>query len=293
MMDIKEYLQEKKKAIDTFLERYFEEPFAPAILHDAIKYSLFAGGKRIRPILCIAAYEACEGNFEDILPQASAIELIHTYSLIHDDLPAMDNDDLRRGNPTNHKVFGEALAILAGDGLLTEAFSMFSKSDIISSSNLLNAIQELSSSAGIKGMVIGQAMDILSEGRTVEKNVLEFIHRNKTAELIQASVKIGGILFNAEKKQIHALSKYGENIGLSFQVIDDILDITGTTEELGKPKGSDDHKKKMTYPALYGIERSHTIAKEFIHNAIEAVEVFREKGFWLDEIAHYLLKRTN
>ncbi len=292
-MGIEEYLKEKKKVIDTYLEEYFDKPFSPSILFDAIKYSLFAGGKRIRPILCITAYETCGGNINDIIPQAGALELIHSYSLIHDDLPAMDDDDLRRGKPTNHKVFGEAMAILSGDALLTEALFMFSKNDKISGDILINAISELSSSAGIKGMVAGQAMDIIYEGKTGDKKTLEFIHRKKTAELIKASVKIGSILSNAEERQINALSKYGENIGLAFQIVDDILDITGTTEDLGKPKGSDNIKKKITYPSIYGLEKSKVIANEYVSNAIKALEIFNNKANWLTEIAQYLLRRTN
>ncbi len=292
-MDVKGYLQKKKKIIDSFLEGYFQDHHPPSLLSDAIKYSLFAGGKRIRPILCLMAYEACGGDGEDILPQAGALELIHTYSLIHDDLPAMDNDDLRRGKPTNHKVFGEAMAILAGDGLLTEAFFMFSKNDKIPHTRLLYALRELSFSAGIRGMVSGQAMDIISEGREVEKEILDFIHSHKTADLIRASVKIGGILSKTDEQKVNALSRYGEHIGLAFQIIDDILDRVGNTEEMGKSTGSDDLKKKMTYPVLYGIEKSQEIAEGHIRNALHAVEGFRDNALWLKEIANYLLMRTH
>ncbi|MBF0345820.1 MAG: polyprenyl synthetase family protein [Nitrospirae bacterium] len=292
-MELKRYIDEKKKIIEDFLSEYFRDPIEPGIFYEAMKYSVFAGGKRLRPALCITAYEACGGSGLDILPQAAALELIHTYSLIHDDLPAMDDDDLRRGKPTNHKVYGEAIAILAGDGLLTEAFHMFSRSDKVSQTALLTAIKELSSAAGLYGMVAGQAMDIISEGKSADSKTLEFIHRNKTAALIRASVRLGGILSETDEQTLDAINQYGENIGLAFQVVDDILDIIGTTEELGKPKGSDDSKHKMTYPALYGIERSRDIASELISNALKAIQPLQDRAFWLKEIASYLLKRTN
>ncbi|MBF0537726.1 MAG: polyprenyl synthetase family protein [Nitrospirae bacterium] len=292
-MDLKVYLDDKKRIVEGFLSEYFKTPIQPSVLDDAMKYSIFAGGKRLRPVLCIAAYEACGGNGQDILPQAGALELIHTYSLIHDDLPAMDDDDLRRGKPTNHKVYGEAIAILAGDGLLTEAFHMFSHSSRVSVVALLAAIKELSSAAGLYGMVAGQAMDIISEGKVAQIDTLEFIHHNKTAALIRAALMIGGILAETDEQTLEALRRYGQGVGLAFQVVDDILDVTGTTEELGKPKGSDDSKHKMTYPALYGIERSRSIAADLVAAALDAIQPLGDKAFWLKEIANYLTKRTN
>ncbi|MBF0338257.1 MAG: polyprenyl synthetase family protein [Nitrospirae bacterium] len=292
-MELKVYLDEKKRIVENFLLEYFNDSIQPVVLDDAMKYSVFAGGKRLRPVLCMAAYEACGGDGQDILPQAGALELIHTYSLIHDDLPAMDDDDLRRGKPTNHKVYGEAIAILAGDGLLTEAFGMFSHSTKVSESALLAAIRELSAAAGLYGMVAGQAMDIISEGKVPQIDTLEFIHRNKTAALIRASLIIGGILSEADEQTLQALKRYGEGIGLAFQVVDDILDVTGTTEELGKTKGADNSRDKMTYPALYGIERSKIIAEDLIATALDAIQPMGEKAFWLKEIAIYLTKRTN
>ncbi|QWR77899.1 polyprenyl synthetase family protein [Candidatus Magnetomonas plexicatena] len=294
-MNLKTYLAETKSLIEDFLKMYFRQTGEPEVLFDAMRYSLFAGGKRIRPILCLTAYETCGGVGTDILPQACALELIHTYSLIHDDLPAMDNDDLRRGKPTNHKVYGDAMAILAGDGLLTESFRMFTTvaGDSGITKNILPAIKELASSAGLYGMVAGQALDIISEGKTPDKTTLEFIHKNKTAALLKTSVRLGGILYGAQKPEMSALSDYGEAIGLAFQVVDDILDVTGTTEELGKPQGSDDSKDKMTYPAMYGIERSKEIARELITRGLESAEFFKGKAMWLKEIANYLLKRTN
>jgi len=213
--------------------------------------------------------------------------------LIHDDLPAMDNDDLRRGMPTNHVVFGEAIAILAGDALLTDAFRIFSENPMVPAERLLSGIRELASMAGIKGMVAGQAQDIISENTTPDKDTLRFIHLHKTAALLNASVRIGAILAGAEKEQFSSFSSYGEHIGLAFQVVDDILDITGTTEELGKPSGSDVAKKKMTYPSLYGIEESRAIANKIIENAIASADSINGNTEYLVGIAKYLLQRTH
>ncbi|MBI5204155.1 MAG: polyprenyl synthetase family protein [Nitrospirae bacterium] len=295
-MDIKSYLKEKKELVDSFLKEYFSSPSTPSILGESLAYSLFAGGKRIRPILCLAAYEACDGDSEDIIQFASSIELIHTYSLIHDDLPAMDNDDLRRGKPTNHKVFGEGMAILAGDGLLTEAFYMMSNSlsnKNIKNAALIRAIKEIAFVSGIHGMVGGQAQDLLSEDAEPDKETLSFIHKHKTGALISGSLRAGAILANCTKLSLSAITRYGENIGLAFQVIDDILDIEGNTEELGKTAGSDERKKKMTYPALYGIEQSREKAGELISEAIFAIKDFSGKAEPLREIARYFLERKN
>ncbi len=298
-MDIKTYLKEKKDLIDSFIKSYFSFSFKPDILYDSIKYSLLVGGKRLRPILCIASHEACGGNIENIVPYATAIEFIHTYSLIHDDLPAMDNDDLRRGKPTNHKVFGEGIAILAGDGLLTEAFYLLSnninKSSAISNQPLavLRVIREIAMAAGIHGMVGGQAQDLLSEDEEPDGETLSFIHSHKTAALITASVRAGAILANCSEQELSRFTKYGYNIGLAFQIIDDILDVEGETEVIGKPKGSDEKKGKMTYPRLYGIEGSKERARDLINNAIEELRPFDEKADPLREIALYMLKRKN
>jgi geranylgeranyl diphosphate synthase type II len=300
-MDIKAYLKEKKTLIDSFLESYFSAPLNPTILHDSMVYSLSAGGKRIRPVLFIAAYEACAKDnkvkAEDIIPYASALEFIHTYSLIHDDLPAMDNDDLRRGKPTNHKVFGEGMAILAGDGLLTEAFYLLSNNTQrachFSPYAILKVIREIAMAAGAHGMVGGQAQDLLSEDAEPDAETLSFIHSHKTAALITVSVRSGGILANCSDQELLRLTKYGENIGLAFQVIDDILDVEGETEVIGKPKGSDEKKRKMTYPKLYGIEKSRQRAKELINGAIDFLETFDEKAEPLRAIARYMLERKS
>jgi geranylgeranyl diphosphate synthase type II len=312
--DIKTYLRGKREIIDSYLKSYFDKPSSPEALQEAMRYSLLAGGKRVRPILALASYEACGGNAEEILPQAASLELIHTYSLIHDDLPAMDNDDLRRGKPTNHKVFGEAMAVLAGDALLTEAFLMMTVtreysppptpppsrgrervggySDMrIKPYLLLKAVREVALSAGAYGMVGGQVQDILSENVEPDKDTLEFIHLHKTAALITASVKLGAILANSGKNRLKALTRYGENIGLAFQIIDDILDVEGSTEELGKSAGSDKKKRKMTYPSLFGVEGARQKAEELIHGALEALRVFSSEAEPLRGIAGYLMKR--
>ncbi len=305
-MNIETYLKEKRELVDSYLKSCFDTPFLPSVLHEAMRYSLFAGGKRIRPILALASYEACGGNPEYIVPQASALELIHTYSLIHDDLPAMDNDEFRRGKPTNHKVFGEAMAILAGDALITEAFSMLANSNPLSRgrdrvggssdmkikpSSLMRVIRDIALSAGACGMVGGQAQDILSESLGPDRDTLHFIHIHKTAALITASVRMGPILAGIGGDILKALTRYGENVGLTFQIIDDILDIEGNTEELGKSAGSDKKKKKMTYPSLYGIEGSRLRAQELILEAIDALRIFSSEADPLREIASYLIKR--
>ncbi len=270
-------------------------------------YSLSAGGKRIRPILCLASYEACgkviEEKAEDIIPCASAFEFVHTYSLIHDDLPAMDNDDFRRGKLTNHKVFGEGMAILAGDALLTEAIYMIAKLGLRNldqnfaardyKSTILRVICEIAVAAGAYGMVGGQAQDLLSENAEPNAETLCFIHMHKTAALITASVRAGGMLAYCGEDMLSSLTKYGENIGLAFQIIDDILDVEGETEVLGKKAGSDEAKMKMTYPKLYGIEESKQKSNELIDNAINSLAAFDEKAEPLREIAKYLLERKS
>lgn len=296
IIDIKAYLKTKREAINSFIEEYLSKPFQPEILRESMLYSLRAGGKRVRPILCIASYEACNGDSEDIIPYAASLEFIHTYSLIHDDLPAMDNDDLRRGLPTNHKVFGEGMAILAGDALLTEAFYIVSNnhlSNIFPPDLRLRIIRELCLAAGVHGMVCGQAEDLLSENREPDIETLRFIHSHKTGAMITASVRIGGILAGCDEKILSDLTKYGEKIGLAFQIIDDILDVEGSTEEIGKPKGSDERKKKLTYPKIYGLDESKEIAKELVNEAIESLNRFDEKADPLRAIARYLIERRN
>lgn len=295
-MDIKTYLRDGKESVDSFFREYFKEQRRPAVLQEAMLYSLFAGGKRIRPILAMAAYEACGRSASEIVPYAATLELIHTYSLIHDDLPAMDDDDLRRGKPTNHKVFGEAVAILAGDALLTEAFCILSDLSFCPSvrgEDLLQASKAIASASGARGMVAGQVQDILSENAEPDGETLQFIHRHKTAALIRASVKVGGILSGSDGEKIGALTRYGENIGHAFQVVDDILDVVGKTEELGKTVGSDEKINKMTYPRLYGLERSRGIAEQLVTDALSSLDFFSSEADPLREIARYLLARRN
>ncbi len=295
-MDIAAYLKEKKELVDSFFLDYFKKPGRPSILQEAMLYSLFAGGKRLRPILAMASYEACGGSASDIVPYAATLELIHTYSLIHDDLPAMDNDDLRRGKPTNHKVYGEAMAILAGDALLTEAFFILSDTGFvrgISGTNLLRAASEIAEASGCRGMVAGQAQDIISENGEPDGEVLRFIHTRKTASLIRASVKTGPLLFGSEVEALESLALYGYKIGLAFQVIDDILDIEGDEKETGKPVGSDERINKMTYPRLYGLEKSRAIAGDLISQALSALDTFGAGADPLREIARFLLIRRS
>ncbi len=296
-LDIETYLREKRELIESYLKSYFVIPPETFVLQEAMTYSLFAEGKRIRPILALASYEACGGDSKNIIPYASALELIHTYSLIHDDLPSMDNDDLRRGKPTSHKVFGEAIAILAGDALLTEAFLMMTNNppspSLINPSTILKAIREIALSAGIHGMVGGQALDIFSGNSDQNRGTLAVIHLHKTAALIAASVRLGPILANSREDELRSLTKYGESIGLAFQIIDDILDIEGNTEELGKPVGSDEKMKKLTYPALYGIKTSRQKAENLISEAVDALKIFSSEADPLKEIARYLIKRRS
>jgi geranylgeranyl diphosphate synthase type II len=295
-MDLKKYLDEKRDLVDAFFREYYRRPHTPPVLQEAMLYSVFAGGKRVRPILALAAYEACGGNPAGIVPYASALELIHTYSLIHDDLPAMDNDDLRRGNPTNHKVYGEAVAILAGDALLTEAFTILSDlslSSAVTPANLLSSLRDIALASGLDGMVAGQVQDILSENSEPDAGTLRFIHTHKTGTLIRASVRMGPILFGSDQKILSALTAYGEHVGLAFQVIDDILDVEGNTEELGKSVGADEKIKKMTYPRLYGVRKSREIAEGLIADAHAALSVFSSEADPLRRIADYLLTRRS
>ena len=259
-----------------------------------MNYSLFAGGKRLRPILCIASSEAVGGNEEDVLPVACALEMIHTYSLIHDDLPAMDNDDMRRGKPTSHKVYGEALAILAGDALLTEAFNLISRLDL-NGEKAGEVIQKIvaliASAAGPNGMVGGQAVDMAIAGKQVEASIIEFMHAHKTGALIAASVSSGAVLGGASKNQLESLDRYGRKIGLAFQVSDDILDIEGDSDEMGKVVGVDAQMGKNTYPSIYGLEKSKEMLRELIDEAIDSLYQFDIKAEPLRKIAEYIVER--
>jgi len=296
-MDIQTYLQEKKGIIDLALEGYLpKEGEFTGTLHRAIRYSLFASGKRIRPILAIAAYEAAGGCGDVVLPFACAIEMIHTYSLIHDDLPSMDNDDYRRGKPTCHKVFGEAIAILAGDALLTEAFNLMTKQHLSDSECkdgllLLNLVNEVAWAAGLSGMVAGQVVDIESEGKEVDLPTLEYLHTHKTGKMILASIRVGARLGEADNEMLKRITRYGERIGLAFQIADDILNVEGKAEKLGKSIGTDRLKKKATYPSLLGLEESKRRATELVQLALDALSPFGPEANPLREIAAFIVKR--
>lgn len=294
-MDLRTYLAEKRVLIDEALKRFIPEPEGPASgLINAMRYSLFAGGKRLRPILCIAGAEAVGGNAQSVLPVACALEMIHTYSLIHDDLPAMDNDDIRRGKPSNHKVFGEALAILAGDGLLTEAFYLMAGLNLskkIRFDNLQEAIKLIAGAAGYRGMVGGQALDIEMEGNEVDPSIVDFIHTRKTGALIAASVSSGAILGGGSKHQLEAITRYGKNIGLAFQISDDILDVEGDSVEMGKGVGGDERKGKSTYPSVHGLKRSKDVMEELVDAAVSSLEQFDLAAEPLRLIAGYLIER--
>lgn len=296
-MDIKSYLEQKRQDVDRFLDSVMPpEDAPPANLHKAMRYSLFAGGKRVRPILTIAAYEAVGGTSPFILPLASSLELIHTYSLIHDDLPAMDNDDYRRGKLTNHKVFGEAMAILAGDALLTMAFDLVSRPDLVNGfdpRSQVNVIQELAAGSGNVGMVGGQVADIEAEGKDIDLATLEGVHRWKTGKLIRASVRIGGIAGGATAEQVKRLTAYAEDIGLAFQIADDVLNVTGTREELGKNANTDASRGKKTYPTFFGVDGARKLADERVASAIAHLTDFGPKAEPLRELARYITARKN
>jgi geranylgeranyl diphosphate synthase, type II len=285
-------LEHYREIVDRELERCFSPTLPAPRLAEAMRYSLKAGGKRIRPALAFAACEAAGGIPEDALPVACALEMIHTYSLIHDDLPAMDDDDLRRGRPTNHKVYGEAIAILAGDGLLTEAFTVLSSPEWkIPVERRIEIVRIVSDGAGANGMVAGQVLDLEHEGKPTEERTLEQIHKHKTGKLLTAAVLAGGKAGGAEGKVFEALRTYGEKIGLAFQIADDILDLTATTEELGKDSKSDLKKGKATYPAILGMEESKKRAKILLDEAVHAVGRFGPRGETLVSLARFIVER--
>jgi geranylgeranyl diphosphate synthase type II len=296
-MDITSYLSKKKDSVDKTLEKLVPPAkLFPSSIHEAMRYSLFAGGKRVRPILAIAAAEALGAKTADLLPLAGTLELIHTYSLIHDDLPAMDNDDFRRGRPTCHKVYGEAIAILAGDGLLNMAFEVLSdprRLKSVPANRLIAIIREISTASGVSGMVGGQVVDMESEGKDIDFPTLEYIHTHKTGTLIRASVRVGALYARAGKRHFTALTHYGEMVGLAFQIADDILDITGKQEEIGKDVGSDIKKGKKTFPSFYGLEESRRRAVEVVDKAVTALKDFDRKADPLRELAKYIITRVH
>jgi geranylgeranyl diphosphate synthase type II len=297
-MDIKQYIDIKRKQVDTALEKYLLEEQGTLAEHiKAMRYSLFAGGKRVRPILCIAAAESLK-DFSNDFPEAlmlaaCALECIHTYSLIHDDLPAMDDDDLRRGKPTNHMVFGEAYAILAGDSLLTYAFDLLTRNalETISANERLTIISLISKAVGPEGMVGGQFLDLEHEGKETHYDMLREIHSRKTGALITASVQTGAVLGGSTPKQFQALGKYGNKIGLAFQIVDDLLNVEGTEEQLGKAAGSDAERNKATYPALFGVDETKKKAREAVDESLAALDAFDERADMLRELAKYIVTR--
>jgi geranylgeranyl diphosphate synthase type II len=291
-MTFAEYLQDQQKRVEDALDRAVPpESTPPASIHRAMRYSLFAGGKRIRPVLCMAAAEAVSDDPVGIEGAACTLELIHTYSLIHDDLPAMDNDDLRRGRPTCHKAFGEAIAILAGDGLLTLAFLRLAQLDC-DAGRRARLAEELALGAGtVDGMIAGQVHDIEGEGKHPTFALLDSIHRAKTGALLRASLRMGGIYADADEEQLAALSCYGDHVGLAFQIVDDVLDVEESSETLGKTAGKDAKQKKITFPVVYGIERSREMAEEERLAAHLALRPFDDRADRLRQLADFVVKR--
>ena len=296
-MEITTYLNEQRQLVEEHLAALMLHPAGDFRKHiESMRYSLFAGGKRIRPILCLAAAAAVddgEAIRQRALPVACALECIHTYSLIHDDLPAMDDDDLRRGKPTNHILFGEAAAVLAGDGLLTFAFDLLSgrETAAIDDACRIRIIQTISRAAGSLGMVGGQSLDMIYEGKQVLYETLRAIHRSKTGAMITAAVACGAMVAGADREREEALRAYGDHIGLAFQIVDDLLDVEATTEELGKPAGSDIKSDKVTYPSLFGRETSRTMAREAVMEAVAALTSFDSKAEPLRQLAQYIVER--
>ncbi|MFB2646613.1 geranylgeranyl diphosphate synthase CrtE [Raphidiopsis sp. BLCC-F218] len=289
------YLGERQQLCDAALDKSIPLVY-PETIYEAMRYSLLAGGKRVRPILCLATCEMIGGTIEMAMPTACAMEMIHTMSLIHDDLPAMDNDDYRRGKLTNHKVYGEDVAILAGDGLLALSFEFVATQtpQTVPSERTLQVIARMGSASGAPGLVGGQVVDLASEGQSnISLETLNFIHNHKTAALLEASVVCGGIIAGASPQDIQKLTCYSQNIGLAFQIIDDILDITATKEQLGKTAGKDIESAKVTYPSLWGIEESRLKAQELVEEACTQLDFYGDKAVPLQEIAHFIINRNH
>jgi geranylgeranyl diphosphate synthase type II len=290
--DLQQFLAASAEAVNRALDRFLPpENTRPATIHKAMRYSLFAGGKRLRPALCLAAARACGGAVRDAMPLACAVECIHTYSLIHDDLPAMDNDDFRRGRPTCHKVFGEGIAILAGDALLTQAFEIAAQCKKIPRYPPDRIILEIARASGSRQLIAGQVADLEAEGRKISAAGLKFIHERKTSALLCSAVRLGGMSANCTPAQLQALTDFGYHVGLAFQVIDDILDVTQTSEQLGKTAGKDAAVQKATYPAILGLDKSRQIAAQLTDQAFAALKPFKGQAIALEALAEFLLKR--
>ncbi len=292
-MSLREHLAGQRKRVDAELDRLLpSETVPPEMLHRAMRYSIFAGGKRIRPILCLEAARAVSDTAEGVMTAACSLELIHTYSLIHDDLPALDNDDYRRGKPTCHKKFGEAMAILTGDALLTLAFEVLAGVDSARADSRVRLIAELAAAAGtVGGMIAGQVFDLEGEHREPDPLLLESIHRAKTGAMLRASLRLGAICAGADEDQFAALSCYGEHVGLAFQIVDDILDVEESSEGLGKTAGKDAQQHKVTFPAVYGLEASRRMAERERQEAQDALAPFGERAAVLRELAGLIVQR--
>jgi geranylgeranyl diphosphate synthase type II len=290
--DLQQFLTTRTEEVNRALDRFLPSSTTrPATIHKAMRYSLFAGGKRIRPALCLAAATACNGKEEAAMPLACAIECIHTYSLVHDDLPAMDDDDYRRGKLTSHKVFGEGIAVLAGDALLTQAFEIAAACKGWPRYSHQTIFRELAQAAGSLQLIAGQVADLEGEGKKISVKDLRYIHERKTSALLCCAVRLGGMSANCAPAQLKALTDFGYHVGLAFQVIDDILDVTQTSEQLGKTAGKDTEAQKATYPSIVGLEKSRQIAKQLTNRAFAALKIFRGKAAALEALADYLLRR--
>lgn len=291
-MDFEEALTKRALVIDEALELYLPPADAyPPLIHQAMRYSVRGGGKRLRPVLVQAVAEVVGGQAEDVLPAACALEMIHCYSLIHDDLPAMDDDDFRRGKPTSHKVYGEAIAVLAGDALLTLAFSLLAKAGSASPANVVKVISEIASAAGTFGMIGGQVVDTFSAGESITAGTLEYIHKHKTGALYRAAVRTGAILAGAEERKLAALTRYAEQLGLAFQIKDDILDVEGDAAVIGKPVGSDIKNKKVTYTSVFGLEQARFNAQQAAAAALAALKHFGDEADFLRQLVQFVINR--
>ena len=294
MFELSTYLKEKRRMIENALDRHLPtEETRPGVLHAAMRYSVFSGGKRLRPILCLAAADAVKGREEDALLPAIALEVLHTYTLVHDDLPSMDDDAVRRGQPTTHIQFGEATAILAGDALLTLAFEWLGQCRAPAPYLPGQYVHEVAEAAGSRGVIAGQIEDLAAETGDTTPERLDFIHLHKTAALIRAAMRVGAIAGGASAEQLDAVSVYGCNIGIAFQIADDLLDEAGTTERMGKPAGSDRKNKKLTYVSCYGLEQSRKRAETLVDEAIAALSLFKGPTAPLEAIARYVIDRDH
>jgi geranylgeranyl diphosphate synthase type II len=291
-MDLKSYLADRAALVDAALGAYLPPvKDRPSTIHEAMRYAVFAGGKRLRPVLCLAAAEACGGETADALAPACAVELMHTYSLVHDDLPAMDDDDLRRGRPTCHKVYGEGMAVLCGDALLTEAFLVLAQAPVTGRHSTRDFIAELAATGGSRKLIGGQVMDLEGEGKQLGKRALVRIHEAKTAALLTSSLRLGAMTADATPARLAALTDFGRHLGLAFQVIDDILDVTQSTEVLGKTAGKDQAVEKSTYPSVIGLAASRREAAKLTRAALAALKPLGKKAARLEQIAAHLLQR--